>query len=227
LFSSQRQKSKKDEDEFHFFRIPSSCAKMRRPQALSVDTRLPDGPDDGLYYDLALSPQSSISSLETKHALDIPPVPASVPLTSSASQPPAPSLRLLFSLLSRRHCLCLLFPAIASSVVAGAVAPFMTYVVGQAFQGFSEFPLGPNPPQAAKDALLRSIGLAALELLGLAVGSVALGSVTSSLWIWTGEQNAMQVRKAAYRAIAQKDIAWFDTHLNNQDAGGTMARLTR
>jgi len=103
----------------------------------------------------------------------------------------------------------------------------MTYVVGQAFEGFSTFPLGPDPPQAAKDALLRSVGLAALELLGLAVASVALSSITSSLWIWVGEHNAMQIRKAIYHSIAQKDMAWFDTQIDGQDAGGMMAKYTR
>jgi ATP-binding cassette subfamily B (MDR/TAP) protein 1 len=103
----------------------------------------------------------------------------------------------------------------------------MTYVVGQAFDAFSKFPLAPNPPQAAKDTLLQSVGLAALELVGLAVGSLALGSVTSSLWIWTGERNAMALRKALYRSISQKSMVWFDTHLGDQDAGGLMARFTR
>jgi len=103
----------------------------------------------------------------------------------------------------------------------------MTYAVGQTFDGFSKFPLGPNPPQAAKDALLRAVGLAALELFSLAVGSVALSSITSSLWIWAGEHNAIQVRKAIYYSISQKDMAWFDTQIDGQDAGGMMAKYTR
>lgn len=103
----------------------------------------------------------------------------------------------------------------------------MTYVIGQAFDAFAQFPLGPNPPQEAKDGLLHSVGLAAIELLALAVGSLALGSVTSSLWIWTGERNAMALRRAVYRSVANKDMVWFDTHLGEQDAGGLMAKFTR
>ena len=184
-----------------------------------METRISNISND---YDL--SPRSSVSSLKTKLMPEIPPV--SVPALP-ASQPLVPSIRLLFSLFSPRRRLCLLLPAIASSVIAGAVAPFMTYVVGQAFEGFATFPLGPDPPQAAKDALLRSIRLVALELLSLAVGSVALSSITSSLWIWAGEHNVMQVRKAVYDSISQKDMAWFDTQIDGQEAGGMMAKFTR
>ncbi|KXN87644.1 Alpha-factor-transporting ATPase [Leucoagaricus sp. SymC.cos] len=206
---------------------------MRRASALAVDTNISNDHHDDLYYDLNLSPRSSIYSFTTrsvsslKQVEDAPPVvPVPAP-AAPASQPPAPSIKLLFSLLSRRHTLCLLFPAIFSSVVAGGVAPFMTYVVGQAFDAFAKFPLGSDPPQVAKDTLLQGVGMAALELLGLAVGSLALGSVTSSLWIWTGERNAMAVRKAVYRSVSQKDMVWFDVHLGEQDAGGLMAKFTR
>ena len=56
-------------------------------------------------------------------------------------------------------------------------------------------------------------GIAALELLGLAFGSFALGSLTSSLWIWTGEMNVVALRKRVYRAVTQKDMVWFDTKM--------------
>jgi ATP-binding cassette, subfamily B (MDR/TAP), member 1 len=89
----------------------------------------------------------------------------------------------------------------------------MTYVVGQTFNAFAQFPLTPNPPQLAKSTLLHNVGIAALELLGLAFGLFALGSLTSSLWIWTGEMNVMALCKRVYRAITQKDMVWFDTKM--------------
>jgi len=42
----------------------------------------------------------------------------------------------MFSLLDARHKLFLLLPAIFASLLSGAVAPFMTYVVGKAFDAF-------------------------------------------------------------------------------------------
>lgn len=120
----------------------------------------------------------------------------------------------------------------------------MTFVIGQAFDAFAKFPLTANPPQAAKDALLRTVGIAALELVGLAVGSLALGSVTSSLWIWTGEVNVGALRRKVYRGVMSKEMGWFDSRMGSLDgaeaqvasgddsegpvgAGGLMAKFTR
>ena len=122
----------------------------------------------------------------------------------------APSICLLSSIILTTS-LINSFPAIFSSILSGGIAPFMTYVVGQAFNAFAQFPLTPNPPQSAKSTLLHDVGIAALELLGLAFGSFALGSLTSSLWIWTGEMNVVALRKRVYTAVTQKDMVWLDT----------------
>ena len=178
-----------------------------------------------LYHD---SPRSSIESNELKHTTHSNASPMSSPTIT-------PSIRLLFSFISRRHLLILLLPAIFASIIAGGVAPFMTFVVGQAFDAFANFPITPNPPQAAKDALLRDVGLAALQLIGLGVGALALGSLTSCLWIWIGETNAMALRKAIYVAVSQKDLTWFDMHTTTDGSsaessvgtGGLMAKFSR
>ncbi|KAL0945944.1 hypothetical protein HGRIS_012223 [Hohenbuehelia grisea] len=145
-----------------------------------------------------------------------------------------PSIKLLFSLLSRRHILLFLIPAIVCAVISGGVAPFMTYVIGQAFDGFARFPTS-SPTQDDKNALLHSVGVAALQLVGLAAASLALSSITSSLWIWTGEQNAMAIRKVVYQSVTSKDIHWFDSNTHGdaqaqQDApigaGGLMSKFT-
>ena len=188
---------------------------MRRNTALTIDTSMHN---DNIQHELAY------------HVSTPPPAPPTL----------NPSIHHLFSQLSPRHRLLLLFPAILTSLIAGGIAPFMTYVVGQAFDAFAQFPLTPNPPQSDKSTLLHNVGIAALELLGLAVGSLALGSLTSSLWIWTGERNVMALRKRVYRAVTQKDMVWFDTkmgaegNLQSSDseqgplgAAGLMAKFTR
>ncbi|KZT65220.1 P-loop containing nucleoside triphosphate hydrolase protein [Daedalea quercina L-15889] len=154
-------------------------------------------------------------------------------------QPPQPSIRLLFSLVSRRDFYLIVLPAILTSVLAGGVAPFMTYVVGESFNAFANFPTTPNPSESAKTSLLHGVGLAAIELVALAAGALALSSITSSLWIWTGERNLMAVRKRVYAAVTQKDMVWFDTKMGAEDsiqavegdgplgAGGLMAKFAR
>lgn len=210
---------------------------MRRSTTLAVDTTTQ--PND-LAYELEISPRSSVFS-ELKPSPSYTTV--HTPPADTSSTPPAepqqctPSIRLLFSLISRRHLLILVIPAIISSIVAGGIAPFMTFVIGQAFDAFANFPLIANPSQSAKDQLLRSVGIAALELVGLAVGSLALSSLTSSLWIWTGENNVMALRKRVYTSVTQKDMVWFDTKMGAEGnvqssegplgAGGLMAKFTR
>ncbi|TFY75306.1 hypothetical protein EWM64_g8705, partial [Hericium alpestre] len=148
------------------------------------------------------------------------------------------SIRLLFSLFTRRELFIFVLPAVCSSLIAGGIAPFMTFVVGQVFNTFAQFPTS-NITQEDKSALLRGVGLSALELLGLAAGALALSSITSSLWIWTGERNAMKLRKKVYASVTQRDMLWFDTKMGADDsvqttegdgpvgAGGLMAKFAR
>ncbi|KAF9559515.1 P-loop containing nucleoside triphosphate hydrolase protein [Agrocybe pediades] len=157
-------------------------------------------------------------------------------LSSPSTMYTEPSIRLLFSFLPRRNIIFLLLPAVLVSIIAGGVAPFMTFVLGQAFNTFADFSISPEPHSVAKANLLHGVGTAALELIGLAVGSMALSSLTSCLWIWIGEKNTMGLRKAVYLAVSQKDMSWFDMQMgaSNADsskepvgAGGIMAKFSR
>ena len=157
---------------------------------------------------------------------------------------PVPSTKLLFSFLTPRRKLVLLVPAVLSSIATGGIAPFMTYAVGQSFNAFAAFPLTPNPPQSAKDALLHGVGTAAIELVVLSVSALLMSSITSSLWISTGEHNVMELRRRVYQSVVNKEISWFDFRMgvdgsayagNVQDtsedapvgAGGLMAKFAR
>ncbi|KAI0772893.1 P-loop containing nucleoside triphosphate hydrolase protein [Trametes elegans] len=192
---------------------------------------------------------SMISTTPDASSLHLPHTPRSAttlhnsPVESTTSipecPPPQPSLRLLFSLLTRRDFFVLILPAILTSVFAGGVAPFMTYVIGRSFDSFAAFPTTPNPSADAKNQLLHGVGLAAIELVGLAVAALAISSVTSSLWIWTGERNLVAVRKRIYAAVTRKDMVWFDTKMGSEEsvqavegdgpigAGGLMANFAR
>ncbi|KAF8991149.1 hypothetical protein BDQ17DRAFT_1333056 [Cyathus striatus] len=109
----------------------------------------------------------------------------------------------------------------------------MTIVIGQAFDAFAQFPLT-SPSEQDKHNLLRGVGIAALELVGLAVGSMSLGSLTSWLWIWTAEVNVASLGRRVYRGVMARDMEWFDTHLGVNDdaedplgAAGLMAKFNR
>jgi ATP-binding cassette, subfamily B (MDR/TAP), member 1 len=217
---------------------------MRRPQGLAVDVRPPSTHGDD--YELSQSPVSSITDFDSKSHIDVTPISDStVHIVEQAHAheyvPPNPSISLLFSLLPRRDLLLLVLPAICFSMIAGGIAPFMTLTIGQSFDAFASFPLTPNPPESAKHKLLHGVGLAALQLVGLGVGALALTSLTSFLWVWTGERNVMALRKRVYAAVVRKHMVWFDTKMGAEGtvqsvdgegegpigAGGMMAKFTR
>lgn len=151
--------------------------------------------------------------------------------TTPAPQPPKPSIKLLFSFLTRHDFLFLVLPAVSTSVLSGAVAPFMTLVIGKVFDAFAHFSLS-EATKSDQHKLLHDVGVTALALVGLAVGALALSSLTSSLWIWTGERNLLAVRKRVYEAVTRKELVWFDTELGKDgedelSAGGLMAKFAR
>ena len=209
---------------------------MRRPDlAVSVNHEQKQWNKD---YHITQSPslydKTDIESTTTSslHKLDI----TTLALGQGEYSPPRPSIRLLYSFCTKRDILILLLPAVGTSILAGAMAPFMTQVIGQAFDAFAQFPLTPNPPEQAKQDLLRNVGFASLELIGLAVGQLAFSSLMSSLWIWMGERNVMRIRKRVYYTITAKSMTWFDLKLGGDirstldekvGAGGLMAKFTR
>ena len=170
---------------------------MRRPLSIQVDaqTHVDDDPQP-------TTPASMTSFTPS-------PVTSTTKLQPPSYKPLEPSLTLLFSLMSRRDMFCFFLPAVLASLISGGVAPFMTIAVGQAFDAFAKFPLS-NPTQEDKDKLLKGVGLSALELLSLAVAALVLSSLTSSLWISTGEKNLRALRRRVYHVITNKEMVWFD-----------------
>jgi ATP-binding cassette, subfamily B (MDR/TAP), member 1 len=212
---------------------------MRRPTALAVDTERAWDAKDA--YELTQSPRSTAPSLPPAYDCEKGAIPAPEPAqltttTTPAPAAPAPTIALLFSALSRRDLLLFVLPAVLTSLLAGAVAPFMTRVVGAQFDVFAAHPLH-GATAADNRALLHGVGLAALELLGLALAALVLSSVTSSLWICAGERNVASVRKTVFARVANMPMAWFDTHMGTDGAvqaedgpigaGGLMAKFAR
>jgi len=200
---------------------------MRRPASFRVDVSTPVDDD----------PQPTTPATMTSIALS--PVTSTSKLPLSSYKPVQPSLALLFSFMSRRDMLSIFVPAVLVSLISGGVAPFMTIAVGQVFDAFAKFPLS-NPTQEDKVKLLRGVGISAITLLALAVAALVLSSVTSSLWIATGERNLRALRRRAYHVITNKEMVWFDNKMGSDDsvnaangedgpigAGGMMAQFVK
>ncbi|KAH7106808.1 P-loop containing nucleoside triphosphate hydrolase protein [Auriculariales sp. MPI-PUGE-AT-0066] len=171
----------------------------------------------------------SVTSISTN------PTPSPRPASAHNSYtPPQPSIRLLYSFLSGRDVLLCILPAIAFSIAAGGVAPFMTVILGQAFNVFATYP---REAQTSDDkhTLLKGVGAASLNLLALAIGSFALTTGMSAIWISAGERNVMRLRKRVYEAVSSREMQWFDAKLGGDDdngeeklgPGGLMAKFAK
>lgn len=106
------------------------------------------------------------------------------------------------------------------SIISGGIAPFMTFVVGQAFDAFSRFPLSDPSPEDKAD-LRRSVGIAAIQLVALGAAALALSSATSALWICNGERNLMRLRSVIYDAVMNKSMEWFEVRMGASEKSDT------
>ena len=170
---------------------------------------------------------SSAHLFPDKSSTSIPP-----PSGPDAYSPPKPSVRLLFSLLPRRDLYLVVLPAFILSMVAGIVAPFMTLVISNVFDIFTEFCRIPSPSSSDRANFKNDIAISVLELLLLAAGSLALGSLTSFLWILTGERNVLMIQQNVYASVSRREMAWFDAKMaegvdGSTSAGGLMADFAR
>ena len=167
---------------------------------------------------LHLPEASSAHLLPDESSTSIPPTSG-----SDAYSPPKPSVRLLFSLLPRRDLYLVLLPAFVLSMVAGVVAPFMTLVISNVFDTFTEFCRIPSPSSSDRANFKHDIAISALELLLLAAGSLALNSLTSFLWILTGERSSLMIQQKVYSSVTRREMAWFDAKMTEVASGFTGA----
>ena len=162
------------------------------------------------------TPDASLTSLP--EAFPSQPLPNdSVSHDSDLYSPPAPSVKLLFSLLSRRDAYIILLPAFILSMVSGGVAPFMTLVLGNVFGTFADFSRIQAPSPEDRAQLKHEIAMDALELLALAAGALALSSLTSFLWITAGERNVTMIRQKVYASVSNREMSWFDTKMGAEE----------
>lgn len=168
------------------------------------------------------------------------------PAPSAATDPKRPSIRpsfrLLFSLTTRRTFWTIIFPALVCGIVSGLVPPFMTQMLGDAMQSFTDYAtaigsLGATHDivSAANKTLMREMRDTAVKLTVAAAVVFCTSTTGLSLWVVHGERVAHELRLKVYRGITGKGIAWFDKGMggaadgseDKADAAGLMGRFTK
>lgn len=176
------------------------------------------------------------------------------PLTgSSTTTPPTkvpliqPTISLLFSLTTRASTLSVVIPAIILSIVSGLIPPYMTELLGTAFQAFTTYSITVADPllsagqlQAARDALLSSTKNSSIQFCALAVGILITSTASVGLWVLNGERVVRALRREVFMGIGKREMAWFDLGMGSstaseaseageggEGAGGLMGRFAR
>lgn len=161
---------------------------------------------------------SSLSSM-TQDGVDELKTPTATKAVALTPAPLKPSFGLLFSLFTTTDIFALILPAVLASLTAACIPPFMTIVVGDAYNVFSKYQSTPTPSAHDKTLLVEGIGLAAMEFCAMGGGALILSAVMSSLWNWAGEKNAMYLRRLVYDAVSSKTMEWYDKNADEKATG--------
>ncbi|KAF2721834.1 putative ABC transporter [Polychaeton citri CBS 116435] len=130
---------------------------------------------------------------------------------------PAP-WRALFNFTTRAN-LPVLSGGIFVSVVAGAVTPAQSYIVGRIFEGFIEL----SRRQLTKDEFSTKQIPLVVYLVAVGSGSWVLHFLEFSIWIAFGELQAKSARDRLFAGLLKKDIGWYDLRKNG--IGALLPRL--
>lgn len=184
---------------------------------------------------------------------------SSISTTSDSSPPPPneppkkarfqPTFSLLFSLSPPLSNLSIVGPAVFFSVVAGAIPPYMTELIGSAFQGFSDYTITTYSPTltpaqlaTAKLVLLESVKMSAIKFSALGFGTFIISGLSFAFWTINGERTAKALRLEVFNGIGGRSMAWYDLGMgmneeneeemaaegsSGQGAGGLMGRFAK
>ncbi|MBW0499642.1 hypothetical protein O181_039357 [Austropuccinia psidii MF-1] len=147
--------------------------------------------------------------------------------TNMSSSPPKPglfrSIILIFSFTAKRDYLLLLLPATLGSVFSGLLPPYMTIMIGDAFQSFTDYTVSTIDPsnnladvQKAKDLLRHQIGVVAIKLVCLGAATFFLSLLTHTLWAINGSKITQKLQIAIYDSVSQKELGWFEKGMKTQ-----------
>lgn len=122
--------------------------------------------------------------------------------------------RALFFFTTKSHLTCM-FVGLAAALAAGGVAPAQSYLLGKAFEAFTN--------SSGPSAVLKSVTNYTVYLAALGVGSWIVHFVFFSAWLAFGELQANSARERLFLGMLNKDIEWYDMRKNG--VGAMIPRL--
>lgn len=168
---------------------------------------------------------------DTPTPLALTPLPSALPAIRAR-------FRLLLSLSNRKDFLLILLPATVLSIAASLTPPYMSSVIGDAFEIFALYPLVTvNATQAQRDALNSGIREKSTLLAAAGLYAVVINYAKTVMWQWHGEMIAGKLRQKVFEGVQTKRMEWFDLGMGLREddtidgetigAGGLMAKFTK
>ncbi|ORY32221.1 P-loop containing nucleoside triphosphate hydrolase protein [Naematelia encephala] len=150
-------------------------------------------------------------------------------------EPLQPKFRHLFALSSRRDVIFVLLPAILLSAGGSLLQPYLSIVVGDAFQIFANYPLSGMATMEQRETLKNGIVSVCVKLTAAGAIGIALNYLRGAFWFCHGEKVVHNLRQTVYVQVQQKDMEWFDTGMgmrgdeanDNVGVGGLMAKFAK
>lgn len=181
------------------------------------------------------------------------PSPSSPTLSSTSThreEPPVeppikPSLSLLFSLTTRPTLISIVLPAFALSIIGGLIPPYMTQVLGETLQHFTDYTIITSNPEisspilsSARSTLLNKVRIESVKFASLGAGVLLISTANQALWVIHGERVARCLRLKVFDGLNRKGLDWFDKGMGGQkgegeteatgdSAAGLMGRFTK
>lgn len=121
------------------------------------------------------------------------------------------SIFLLSPSFSKRELLLLIIPATLVALVAAAIPPLMTTVIGDLYRVFATYQAIPVPSPSDTSRLMGGVIKATVKLCIMSGVALLLSGLMGSLWSWLGEKNLMYLRKCVYNILLSREMAWFET----------------
>ncbi len=124
---------------------------------------------------------------------------------------PRASTRLMFSVLPREDWFFHVLPCVILAATSALVTPYMTVVIGEAFEIYSAFPTDVSTLQPGQGtAFIAAISTCAIKLAVAGAIGLVLNVAMIGWWVCLGEKVANCLRGKVYESVMGRSMAWYD-----------------
>jgi ATP-binding cassette, subfamily B (MDR/TAP), member 1 len=124
----------------------------------------------------------------------------------------------LFAFTARKH-VAVLCPAVALTVVAGAIKPTVAIFLGYLFDELASYGTG----NVSETQVLRDVAKWCLFLAGLSFSAWLIKGGYFALWLIFGDKQAKTVREELFIGLLERETDWYD--LRTDGIGSLLTRI--